>query len=304
MLSRRGFLLATTAVMAQDAAAPTGVVMIIGHREAPVAQDLAPRAVRFTRSYAADPSVVRGRDAILRGRFPHLGGLTGDPGGVTLIDHLAAAGWPGAPSIVAGLKSGRRYCTVLEPAAGAGIATLKSALEMLGRAGAVDDTLLVFTACRNGDDETWFDRYTRVPLLVQWPRRVAPAELDLLASAVDVLPTVLGLCGARAPNGIQGRDLTRWLLNASGGRPESIYAEGRIGTRQSWRMLVRGLDKLVFTPGLEILRLYNLGQDPDETTDLSGSPGFERRIDELRAIAADWMRRLSDHQDPSGLKRR
>jgi arylsulfatase A-like enzyme len=93
-------------------------------------------------------------------------------------------------------------------------------------------------------------------------------------------------------------------LHASGTRPESIYAEGRIGTRQSWRMIVRGLDKLVFTPGLDVLHLYNLGQDPGETTDLAGEISEGRRLDELRAIAADWMRRLGDHMDPSGLKRR
>jgi len=69
-------------------------------------------------------------------------------------------------------------------------------------------------------------------------------------------------------------------------------------------MLVRGLDKLVFTPSLDILHLYNLGQDPDETTDLASDPTTERKLDELCAIAADWMRRMGDHRDPSGLKRR
>jgi hypothetical protein len=69
-------------------------------------------------------------------------------------------------------------------------------------------------------------------------------------------------------------------------------------------MLVRGLDKLVFTPGLGILHLYNLGPDPEETTDLAREPSEERKRDELSAIAADWMRRLADEMDPSGLKRR
>jgi arylsulfatase A-like enzyme len=167
-----------------------------------------------------------------------------------------------------------------------------------------DNTLLVITAARGGDDETWFDKSTHVPLLFYWPRRIAPAELDLLTSTVDVMPTTLGLCGVPAPDGLQGVNLSPWLLHASGTRPESIYAEGRIGTRQSWRMIVRGLDKLVFTPGLDVLHLYNLGQDPGETTDLAGEISEGRRLDELRAIAADWMRRLGDHMDPSGLKRR
>lgn len=293
--SRRGFLLATASALAEDIAPPADIVLIIADREAPA---LAPGAARFTRSYAADPASVRGREAILRGRFPHLAG------GVTLTEHLAPAGWQSTPSLASALKTRGKYCAVLEPTAGAGIATLQSTAGLLEQAGLLDDTLLIFTAARSSGDETWFEKATRVPLFFQWPRRIAATELDVLASAVDVMPTILGLCQVPAPDGMQGRDLSPWLLHASGARPESIYAEGCLGTPESWRMMVRGLDKLVFTPGLDILHLYNLGQDPGETTDLAGAPTMERKCDELGAIAADWMRRLGDHRDPSGLKRR
>jgi arylsulfatase A-like enzyme len=319
MASRREFLLATASALGafamapdQAAAPPAGIVLIVADRETPASEEfasLAARAARFTRCYAADPASVRGREAILRGRFPHLGGLTGNPGGIALHEHLATAGWrtvsgSGTPALASALKAGGRYCAVLEPPADTGMACLRSAAGLLERAGVLDDTLLVFTAARGGDTEAWFDRDTRVPLLFQWPRRIAAGEPDLLASAVDVMPAILGLCGVPAPDGLQGLDLSPWLLRGNGIRPESIYAEGRLGTRQSWRMMVRGLDKLVFTPRLEIVHLYNLGQDPGETTDLAGDPAEERKLDELRAIAANWMRRLADEMDPSGLKRR
>jgi arylsulfatase A-like enzyme len=270
-LSRRGFLLTTAAALA-PAAAPSGVVLIMADRAASL--PAIPRAARFTRCYTADPDAVRGREAILHGRFPHLGGLTESPGGIALPDVLKSAG---------------QRCIVLDRPA-----DIPSG----------DDTLLVFTAARAGDDETWLDKSTRVPLLFYWPRRIAAAEFDLLVSTVDIMPTILGLCRVPAPEGLQGVDLSPWLLRGAGTRPESVYAEGRLGTRQSWRMIVRGLDKLVFNPRLDVLHLYNLGQDPDETTDLAGDPAEDRKRDEMRAIAADWMRRLGDHTDPSGLKRR
>lgn len=276
-------------------APPAGVVLIVADREAPVTA--APGA-SLTRCYAADPASVRGRDAILRGRFPHL------LGGMTLPEALAGAGWQSAPSLSSALKAGGRFCSVIEAPADTGASSLRSASGLLEQAGALNDTLVVFTATRGGDEETWSEKSTRVPLLFQWPRRIAGAELDLLASAVDVMPTVLGLCGVPPPDRVQGQDLSPSLLHPGGARPESIYSEGRLGTPQSWRMIVRGLDKLVFTPGLNILRLYNLGQDPGETTDLSNKQSAERKCDELRAIAADWMRRLGDLTDPSGLKRR
>ena len=265
--------------MARDASLPGAVVLIVADHEASLPEELTAHAARFTRCYSADPEPTRGREAILHGRFPHLGGLTGNPGGIALPSVLSSAGQP---------------CWVLGPSV-----DVPSAI---GRS--FDDTLLVLTAACGNEDETWSDKSTHVPLLFYWQRRIAAAELDLLVSTVDIMPTILGLCRVPAPDGLQGLDVSPWLLRGSGTRPESVYAEGRLGTRQTWRMLVRGLDKLVFTPGLEILHLYNLGQDPGETTDLAREPAEERRRDELRAIAADWMRRLGDHRDPSGLKRR
>jgi arylsulfatase A-like enzyme len=262
-----------SSAVARDAASPGAVVLIVTDGPTSIPDRLTARATRFTRCYTADPERDRGRAAIRHGRFPHLGGLTGDPGGALLSDVLQA--------------TGLAVTMLAEPAFDV-----------------ADNTLLVITATRGGGDETWFDTSTHVPLLFYWPRRIAPAELDLLTSTVDVMPTILGLCGVPAPDGLQGVDLSPWLLGGKADRPESIYAEGRIGTRQSWRMIVRGLDKLVFTPRLDVLHLYNLGQDPGETTDLAGDITGERRLDELRAIAADWMRRLGDHTDPSGLKRR
>jgi arylsulfatase A-like enzyme len=282
-----------------NATAPTAVVLIIADRE-PASLNgfaaLAAHGARFTRAYSADPASGRGREAILRGRFPHA-----DAQGKDVAVLLGTAGWKIAGA--AGEQTDR-YCAVLQPPAGGGVACLRDTLARLTRAGTLADTLLVLTATRASDEETWFDKSTHVPLLIQWPRRIAAAEFDALASGVDIAPTVLALCGVARPDEMQGRDLSALLLGSGGDRPESIYAEGRVGTADSWRMMVRGLDKLVFTPDLRILHLYNLGQDPEETTDLAREVSEERKCDELRAIAADWRRRLSDEMDPSGLKRR
>jgi len=292
-------LLGACAVAQNAAAAPTAVVLIVGDRE-PASPNgfaaLAAQGARFLRAYSADPVSGRGREAILRGRFPHA-----DVEGQDLPVLLGAAGWRIAGA--AGEQTGR-YCTLLQPKAGTGVACLGDTMARLTRAGTLDDTLLAFTATRASDEETWLDKSTHVPLLIHWPRRIGAAEIDALASGVDVAPTILALCGVAPPDEMQGRDLSRLLLGSAGDRPESIYAEGRVGTVDSWRMMVRGLDKLVFKPDLRILHLYNLGQDPDETADLAREIAAERKRDELRAIAADWRRRLSDDMDRSGLKRR
>ena len=139
-----------------------------------------PGAAPFHPLLYCDSRAARGRQAILHGQFPHLG--AGGPG---LTDVLKSV------VILDGDRS-------IHPS---------------------DDALLVFARARASDDETWFDKSTRVPLQFFWPRRIAAAEFDLLASTVDIMPTILGLCGVPAPDGLQGVDLSPWLLRGSGARP-------------------------------------------------------------------------------------
>jgi arylsulfatase A-like enzyme len=243
-------------------------------------------AARFERAYTACPSPDAGRLAVLNGRYPHFGGLEG---GTDLVACFAAAGWKTMRDrLPAGVK---RSLAVLEPGPGEDMECLRSALALPG------DTLVVFTAARGAASDSWFETSARVPLLFHWPRALAAGDRDELACGVDAMPTILRLCDISPPEGIHGRDL---LAPAA----ESVYVEGRLGKRDEWRMIVRGLDKIVFRPDLRILHLYNLGQDPEEKTDLATALSEQRKRDELMALAELWMKQLDDHIDPSGLKMR
>ncbi len=141
-------------------------------------------------------------------------------------------------------------------------------------------------------------------MALRHPRLRGGADVDFPVSTVDLAPTLYGLANLEIPREVQGRNLAPLLLNGTGERPESTYGEGHLGTANEWRMVVRGLDKIVFRPNLEILHLFNLGEDPAEEHDLAGAIGYQLRIDELRALARVWMKRTADGLDPSGLKRR
>src|SRR6185312_3423010 len=51
----------------------------------------------------------------------------------------------------------------------------------------------------------------RVPLLVRWPGRIAPGVEASLASSVDVLPTIVELCGVSGGPSGDGLSLARLL---------------------------------------------------------------------------------------------
>jgi hypothetical protein len=144
-----------------------------------------------------------------------------------------------------------------------------------------------------------------VALAIGHPRIAAGRVADFPVSTVDIAPTLLALMDLEAPDGMHGRNLAALLAGESGPHPESIYSEGRLGKPDEWRMMVRGLDKIVVRRrNLDILHLFNLGEDPTEERDLAREIGYRLKVDELRALIQSWMKRTGDGMDPSGLKRR
>jgi arylsulfatase A-like enzyme len=173
----------------------------------------------------------------------------------------------------------------------------------LGDQHLAQDTVVVFTS-DSGEmlgshgldaDNQPFEEAVRVPLIVHYPG-TAGAKNDALVSTVDLMPTLLKLCGADISEGLQGQDITV--------HRESIYCSGKLGAPDEWRMVVRGLDKLVVDRELNVTHLYNLGQDPFEMENLARDVSQDLKRDELKALLKDWMRRSGDGMDPSGLKKR
>lgn len=186
-------------------------------------------------------------------------------------------------------------------------------MRALDEAGASSDTIVVFTsdhgdmAGSHGLDQhrVPFEESVRIPLLVRYPGRIRnPASSDVPASGIDLAPTLLSLAGLPIPSEMQGVDLAGQLTGEGGERPEAVYCQGQLGTPAEWRMVVRGLDKIVVDRNLRITQLHNLGQDPYELVNLADDSGERRKRDEMRAILRDWMRRMSDQFLPSGLRLR
>ena len=139
-------------------------------------------------------------------------------------------------------------------------------------------------------DDSFYEESVRIPLAIRIPG-VEPTANDMLVSEVDIAPTLLGLCGESLYEGIQGRDLSRLLTTGQGLRPESIYAEGRIGKRDEWRMLVVGVDKIVTDASGEATHVFNLASDPYELRNLVKESEL-KRAQLLATIRAERSRLL------------
>jgi arylsulfatase A-like enzyme len=104
---------------------------------------------------------------------------------------------------------------------------LMQALDDLGLA---DNTIVMFTS-DHGDMlfslgvqfKQWpYEESIRVPLIVRYPQRAkSSVKYDSLISTVDIMPTIVSLCGAKIPKGVQGIDFSKTILGEKGPDPEA-----------------------------------------------------------------------------------
>ncbi len=175
-------------------------------------------------------------------------------------------------------------------------------LAAIDRADVANDTIVVLTS-DHGDQlgshgiegaSVAYEESARVPLAIRFPRVLHADASDIPVSQVDILPTVLGLCGEPVFEGVQGHDLSPLLLGVKTDRPESVFAEGRIGQKDEWRMVVVGADKLVVDAAGAVSALYNLAGDPYEMKNLAADPSMHLMRDGLMATLRASKSQLLD----------
>lgn len=109
-------------------------------------------------------------------------------------------------------------------------------VKTLERTGLKDRTIIVFTSDNGGlatkegpntpatsnsplrEGKGWlYEGGIRVPLIVSWPGKIAAGKVvETPASSIDVLPTLVELCGLAAPKGVDGISLKPVLLEPAG----------------------------------------------------------------------------------------
>jgi arylsulfatase A len=147
----------------------------------------------------------------------------------------------------------------------------------------------------------------RVPGIARWPGRIkAGCTCDVPVIGSDLFPTVLGLAGAKPPTDrvIDGVDVLPVLTGKAASVERKVPLYWRLGMAPYGLHIAlrKGDWKLLASQDLEKFELYNLKDDPRETTDLHRKEAarFEAMRKELTALNAqveaegpDWWKRLS-----------
>ena len=159
------------------------------------------------------------------------------------------------------------------------------------------NTVVVFTADHGdmlGERGMWFKKHffehaARVPLVVHAPARFAPTRRSENVSLVDLLPTLCALAGLdaadSAPRVPDGESLLPLCEDSAATMDEPVLAEiTSEGVPCPMFMVRHGPFKLMTGGGAPDL-LFDVRNDPEERTDLTGNPNCREALGVLRRFA-------------------
>jgi len=187
-----------------------------------------------------------------------------------------------------------------------------------------DDTILIFmtdngtsggsAAGMRGRKGSEYDGGHRVPFFIRWPDKLkAGLDIARLTAHVDVLPTLIDLCGLEKPKGVKfdGTNLAPLLRGGDKDWPDRtlIVQSQRIEHPQKWRKCAVMTDRWRLVNGKQ---LHDMPADPDQSKDVAADhadvvarlrKAYERFWDSLAEIHKDYCRIIlgSDKENPSRL---
>jgi len=184
----------------------------------------------------------------------------------------------------------------------AGIATLDEQLQeffdYLKETGRLEDTVIVLTS-DHGEEfyehsqalhGQHFVENLRVPLFIRTPDQTGK-RVHSLSGLIDLMPTILDLCGLWEPkpdaHASEGRSLLPWMTGDESG-------EGRTYLVSESGNDVRGIrtERGALVGGTRGWQLFDMRKDPLQEQDVSGQPAYAELEAELRGYLAQSQARL------------
>ena len=168
-------------------------------------------------------------------------------------------------------------------------------ISALKRDGTYQDTIIVFLSDHG---EMLFDHSSfrkllpyegsaRIPLIIRVGSHVAGSMPHISKSCVelmDVMPTLLDLCGIAIPTGVDGQSLSPDVLSGEPLKRPYIHGEHAFTREQSHHFIATGRDKYIWFSQTGIERYFDIEHDPREEHDRIGNPECDARVEQLRNL--------------------
>ncbi len=196
-------------------------------------------------------------------------------------------------------------------------------LEKLDSLGIANNTIVIFTSDNGpapsfqqmrtnglrGVKNSLYEGGIRMPFIIRWPERIRPGQTDnrSVVCAVDLLPSICRIAGAKLPKGYEssGEDRSATLLGSPSARKKDLMWDfGRNSAfnfprnpyhRSPSLAIRRGDWKLLIDPDGSDAQLYDISSDPKETRNLA--PQNPKLVNELSEKLLDWWEHRPHIQD-------
>jgi len=181
-------------------------------------------------------------------------------------------------------------------------------MDVLDEQKIADDTIVLFIS-DHGDMlgshglafkcKPW-EESIRVPGIIRYPRCLPKGVTsDVMLSHVDIMPTLLAMCGVARPSDLQGRDLVKPLASGSVSGSEAVYLK-IYEPREPWGVPAawRGIRTRRYTYARLRDRpwvLYDLEKDPYQLENLADDPAHSELRSKLDLLLAEEMSRSGDN---------
>lgn len=177
-------------------------------------------------------------------------------------------------------------------------------VDRLKAKGVYDDTLIVYTADHGLSvgqhglmgKQNVYEHSVRIPFLMHGPGVPAGKRIRALSSNIDMFPTVAHWCGVPVPE-TDGKSLAPLLMGEQEQvRPTvcSAYRDVQRMVRDERWKLIRYYRSPATNTGTERLQLFDLQEDPWETTDVSAEPAYSDHLERLAGALVSWMKEHDD----------
>ncbi len=171
-----------------------------------------------------------------------------------------------------------------------------------------DNTILIFmtdngtsgnySGSMRGKKGSEYEGGHRVPCFIRWPNGGLGGGIDVdhLTAHVDLLPTLIELCGLKKPRRVKidGDSIVRLLKGEDKNWPDRILITDsqRIEHPQKWRKSAVMTDRWRLINGKE---LYDIKTDPDQKNDIANRN--PQAVQKLRKAYEDWWADVSERFD-------
>ncbi len=179
--------------------------------------------------------------------------------------------------------------------------------------GMEDNTLTIYTA-DHGDmleshgalkpKQYVHDYSSKVPFIIKYPKKIkTPSATKLLFSALDIMPTTLGLLDINTKEDYDGNDLSNAILNGNDEAvpfiPMWVYSRYN-QNKTAWRGVIT--KEFAFsisqfendTTNIDNV-LYDRVKDPLQLNNLFFKPEYKTQKESLKNLTYSWMDKYTDH---------